>query len=148
MTASSFLSASAFKVLILLFEYDACRRWIFPICLVPNQIAFWAVGLYWMVDNDFWFSSYVSFDFSAVYPDRLNHANNFMQSPVSLYCIYPLNRETEEWLNNWLQYEQLIIKHVMWSFLFVFKLSSSSLKTDSALTRKLLEVWWDSFCLF
>lgn len=49
-----------------------------------------------MVDNDFWFSSNVSFDFSAVYPDRLNHANNFMQSPVSLSCIYPLKRETEE----------------------------------------------------
>jgi len=58
--------------------------------------AWFQVKLYLMVDNDFWFSSNVSFDFSAVYPDRLNHANNFMQSPVSLSCIYPLKRETEE----------------------------------------------------
>ena len=65
MPAPAFLSTSTFSVLIFPFDNGIwlADGTILPIYLVPNQAVYWVVGLYLIFDNDFCFSSHVSFDF-------------------------------------------------------------------------------------
>lgn len=65
MPAPAFVSANNFRVIIFLFDNGIwlADGKILPINLLPTQAVSWVAGLYLIFDN-FWFSSHVSFDFT------------------------------------------------------------------------------------